>query len=223
MARIARVMFAGLPFHLTHRGNHKETVFFSEQDRAQYLQLLRRHAERFKMAVWAYCLMPNHVHLIAIGRCKASISRALGLTQQMHSRRVNLRRDVTGHLWANRFFSTALDEYHLWAAVRYVELNPVRAGIVKDATEYVWSSARFHGGLAEDDLLHSSSPFPGPIGDWAAWLRIGLDDATASRLRDNTFTGQPSGCDRFIEEIEERCGRKFRRPKRNWRTGKSIK
>ena len=115
------------------------------------------------MAVWAYCLMDNHVHVLAVGLEKHSIPRALGNAHREHSCRINMERSVTGHLWANRYFSTALDEPHLWAAVRYVELNPVRANIVTDPTDYRWSSARAHAGLVKDGLLDPERPFPGPI------------------------------------------------------------
>jgi putative transposase len=211
---MARVMFAGWPFHLTHRGNHKERVFRRDADKAMYLALLRRFAEKHGMAIWAYCLMRNHVHMIAVGLEKTSISRAIGMTQSQYSRRVNLERDVTGHLWANRYFSSALDDLYLWAAVRYVELNPVRAGIVSDATRFPWSSARAHAGLSTDALLAPDHPFPGPIGDWKAWLSAGLEEETASRLRVNTYNGEPTGSEEFISEIEKRLGRPVRPRKR---------
>ncbi|MDX1388695.1 MAG: transposase [Acidobacteriota bacterium] len=201
MARVARVMIEGLPFHLTHRGNHKIDVFTCDQDRIVYLKILRRYAERFGMNVWAYCLMSNHVHLIAVGQTKESISKALGNTQREHSRRKNEIQDVTGHLWANRFFSTALDDVHLWAAVRYVELNPVRAGVVSEATEYPWSSAGSHARLTTDPILATDRPFPGPIRDWRAWLRIGLEGPTAELLRRNTRRGVPTGAPSFVERL----------------------
>lgn len=210
MPRMARVMVAGWPFHLTHRGNHKKRVFRGDADRALYLVLLRRFAEKYGMAIWAYCLMRNHIHLIAVGRKETSIPLAIGTTQSQYSRRVHLERDVTGHLWANRYFSTALDDLYLWAAVRYVELNPVRAGIVSDATDYPWSSARAHAGVTRDSLLAPERPFPGPIGDWRAWLAAGLEKETAERLRVNTYSGKPTGSEEFVSEIEERLGRPVR-------------
>jgi len=203
-------MFEGWPFHLTHRGNHKKTVFHSDRDRLAYLKLLQKYAERFAMDVWAYCLMPNHIHLIAVGREKYSISRAFGLTQQVHSSRENRAAGVTGHLWANRYFSSALDESHLWAAVRYIELNPVRAGLVSDATDYPWSSAQVHAGLVTSELLDPNRPFPGPIADWATWLRIGLDEDTIGKLRRNTAAGLPTGNDEFVAKIEARLQRSAR-------------
>jgi putative transposase len=152
--------------------------------------------------------------LIAVGQQRNSISKALGNTHRACSRSRNQETGVTGHLWANRYFSTPLDEPHLWAAVRYVELNPVRARLVDEATDYPWSSARTHAGLQPDLLLDPERPFPGPIGDWAAWLRAGLEEQTAERLRLNTSTGRPTGSDGFVRELEARLGRRLRPRKR---------
>jgi putative transposase len=202
-------MLESWPFHLTHRGNHRKCVFRNDDDRRTYLRLLDRHAKKYGMLIWAYCLMGNHVHLIAVGKHRTSISKTLGNTHRVCSRLRNEETDVTGHLWANRFFSTALDEPHLWAAVRYVELNPVRAQIVDEAADYPWSSARAHTGMQVNPLLDPGRPFPGPIGDWAAWLRAGLEEQTAERLRLNTSTGRPTGSNRFVQELEARLGRRL--------------
>ena len=207
MARMARVMFESIPFHVTHRGNHRKDVFDDDRDRRLYLQLLRGYALRFEMSVWGYALMSNHVHLIVVGRNRSSIPRAVGNAHREFSRLRNKRGLVTGHLWANRYFSTALDEPHLWAAIRYVELNPVRAGIVGDATAYAWSSARAHAALVNDDLLSADRPFPGPIADWRGWLGNGLEEETAKLLRENTAKGSPTGNTAFMASIEERLRR----------------
>jgi putative transposase len=200
-------MLEGVPFHVTHRGNHRRPVFDQDADRRLCLDFLRLYAERFAMAIWGYCLMPNHVHLIVTGRQHASISRAVGNAHRAYSRRKNQPMDVTGHAWANRFFSTALDEPHLWAAIRYVELNPVRAGIVIRATDFAWSSARAHAGLNRDELLDPAEPFPGPVGDWTTWLALGLEEDIARRLRENTAKGKPTGNQAFIALVERRLAR----------------
>ena len=200
----------GCPFHLTHRGNHRKTVFRTDADRRAYLGLLGRFAKRFGMSIWAYCLMGNHIHLIAVGEQRSSIPKALGNTHRACSRVRNRETAVTGHLWANRYFSTALDEPHLWAAVRYVELNPVRAGLVAKASEYPWSSARVHAGIQTDSMLDPTRPFPGHIGDWESWLAAGLEEQTAARIRTNTSTGRPTGSDEFIQQLEKRLERRLR-------------
>jgi len=207
-------MLQDWPFHVTHRGNHRKCVFRTDDDRRAYLGLLNQFARKFGMLIWAYCLMGNHVHLVAVGKQLDSISKTLGNTHRACSRSRNREARVTGHLWANRFFSSPLDEPHLWAAVRYVELNPVRAGVVTEATNYPWSSARAHAGLGVSPLLDPGEPFPGPISDWAAWLRSGLEEQTADRLRTNTSTGRPTGSKRFIRELEVRLGRRLHPQKR---------
>ncbi len=205
MARTARVMLAGCPFHVTHRGNQRRPIFERELDRAAYLAILRRYARRFGMAVWAYCLMPNHVHLIVTGAEVVSIPKAIGNAHRGFARRRNLRLGVTGHLWANRYYSSALDETHLWAAVRYAELNPVRAGLVPSPLDHPWSSARCHAGLEGSSLLDPSRPFPGPIRDWGGWLALGIEDELARRIRRNTSRGRPTGNDAFVRSL----GRRF--------------
>ncbi len=162
------------------------------------------------MRIWAYCLMPNHVHLLIMGEAENSMSRAVGNTHCQYSRIINKRRDVTGHLWANRFDSSALDDHHLWAAVRYIELNPVRAGLARVATDYEWSSARAHAGLGGDGLLCDTRPFPGWVGDWPAWLESGLTDEELSRLRNNTRRGRPIGSESFVHDLEAKLSRKLR-------------
>jgi len=201
MPRHRRIMFAGCPFHVTHRGNHRREIFWSAEDRGFYLATLRRYATRFTMQVWAYCLMPNHVHLLVQGEHQQSIPLAVGNAHREYSRALNERRKVTGHLWANRYFSTPLDEVHRWAAVRYVELNPLRAGMVTSPIEYPWSSAAAHAGMRMDALLHPDRPFPGPIGRWVDWLALGLEEELAAMLRKNTVTGKPTGSDAFLATI----------------------
>ena len=207
MARMARVMLEGWPFHITHRGNHRKAVFSSDGDREDYLELLGRYAKHFEMAIWAYCLMPNHVHLLVVGQQRSSIAKAIGNAHREFSRRQNQERGVTGHSWANRYFSTPLDESHVWAAVRYVELNPLRAGLVRRATDHGWSSARAHAGLVSDSLLDPGRPFPGPVSDWSAWLGIGLEEEAQQLLRRNTRTGHPTGSEEFVSDIGRRLGR----------------
>ena len=211
MGRMRRVMFEGAPFHVTHRGNHRRPLFDDDTERRRYLDLLAEYAGRYGMSVWGYCLMDNHVHLIVVGVKRLSISKAVGNTHREFSRLRNKKSLVTGHTWGNRFFSSVLDEPHLWAAIRYVELNPVRAGIVDDPTGYGWSSARAHADGNRDDLLGPNRPFPGPIGDWRQWLSTGLEEEVLNRIRTNTATGKPTGNEGFVADIERRLDRPSRR------------
>jgi putative transposase len=207
MARIARVVSLACAFHVTHRGNHRETIFFDDACYRRYLGILRDANSRYGLRVWAYCLMPNHVHLIVVGERRESMARAIGMAHRKYSRWINEARGWTGHLWANRYHSTALDDRHLWVAARYVELNPLRAGIVGRPEDYPWSSAAAHSRGLQDLLLAEQRPFPGRIENWSAWLLEGIHDPAINEIRANTTTGRPSGSVGFARQLEESLGR----------------
>jgi len=199
---MARVVVPGIPYHVTHRGNHRMEVFSSDVDRGHYQEELREAAGRHGMEIWAYCWMSNHVHLVAVPQAADSLARAIGRAHGRYSRWFNVQRKWTGHLWANRFFSCPLDGLHLWTAVRYVELNPVRAGLVMRAEDYPWSSARAHAWEEEDPLLSPSQPFPGAVKDWVDWLAAGLREDEINDLRIHTRTGRPLGSPGFLDHLE---------------------
>lgn len=216
MARVARAVALGIPHHLTHRGNRRETVFFDDDQRRAYCHWLREYAGEHGLRIWAYCLMSNHVHLLAVPDRDEAMARAIGRAHMRHARRVNRERGWRGHLWANRFYSTALDEAHLWRAVKYVELNPVRAGVVARAEDWPWSSARAHAWGEDDALLDPDRPFPAPekVGQWSAWLSAGQSDEEIAAIRRNTKTGRPCGDESFVTMVEDLLGRILRPQKR---------
>ena len=181
MARLARVVAPGVPHHVTQRGNRRQETFFGKADYRAYLELMAEWCGRCAVEIWAYCLMPNHVHLIATPKTQDGLRRAIGEAHRRYTRRVNGREDWTGHLWQGRFTSFPMDETHLLAAARYVELNPVRARLMKRAQDYPWSSARAHlaGG---DDKLVKAGPLLALVGDWAGFLAAGLAEADARPL-----------------------------------------
>ena len=207
MARFARVVVPGLPHHVVHRGNRRSSVFFDPADRQTYRRWLREYGELYGMQVWAYCLMSNHVHIIATSLKPDSLHKAIGRTHMRFARWINRRHGWCGHLWSNRFYSAPLDDLYLWSVVKYVELNPVRAGMVTSAMDYPWSSARAHGRMKKDALLDRGRPFPGPIGDWAAWLDLGIDSELVKKIRQRTSRGRPCGSDVFIRQTELQLGR----------------
>jgi putative transposase len=168
---------------------------------------LGEYSALYGMRIWAYCLMTNHVHIIAAGLKPDSLSKAIGRTHMRFARWINRQNGWSGHLWSNRFFSTPLDELHLWGAVKYVELNPVRAGVVEQASAYPWSSAMAHCAKKQDVLLDASRPFPGPIGDWSAWLDLGVDDDLVKRIREKTSSGRPCGSHDFVRDMERKLNR----------------
>lgn len=143
MARRPRVVIPGIPHHVTQRGNDRQPVFYSNANRSFYLSLLARHSARYGMEVLGYCLMKNHVHLIAVPEREDSLARTFARTHSEYTASVNRTRQRTGHLWQNRFFSCPMSPTHVDRALLYVDMNPVRAGLVAP-WDWLWSSARTH-------------------------------------------------------------------------------
>jgi putative transposase len=185
-------------------------VFFSDNDYQRYLGWLGDHARHAGLRVWAYCLMPNHIHLVVVPDSREALSGTLGPLQAQHTQQVNAEQGWQGHLWQGRFYSCVMDETHLAAAVRYVERNSVRAGLVRSAPEYPWSSAAPHCGRRRDPVLSDDLPLRGAVDDWAAWLEGEDHPAVLARLRGCTVQGLPCGDAAFIERIGQRLGRPFR-------------
>jgi putative transposase len=212
MARLARVVAPGLPHHVTQRGNRRQQVFFGEEDYATYRALLAEGCAAAGVAVWAYCLMPNHVHLILVPKDADGLRRALAEAHRRYTRHVNFREGWRGYLWQGRFASFPMDEAHLLACARYVELNPVRAGLVKRAGQWRWSSAAAH--LAgRDDGLVKVRPLLDLAGDWRAFLAGGLDEDEREAIRSAERTGRPLGSPAFLTRLERRLRRPLARRK----------
>jgi putative transposase len=144
MARIARVVAPGLPHHITQRGNRRQQTFFQDEDYQSYIQLMAKWCARFQVEVWAYCLMPNHMHMIAAPQSEEGSRHAIGEAHRRYTRQINFREGWRGHLWQGRFSSFPMDESYLLAAARYIEINPVRAKLVNRPEAYKWSSAIAH-------------------------------------------------------------------------------
>ncbi|HVP11938.1 MAG TPA: transposase, partial [Phycisphaerae bacterium] len=182
MARIARVVVPGLPHHITQRGNRRQKTFFVKADYQAYLELMAQWCDLCGVSVWAYCLMPNHVHLVVVPKSPDGLRRAIGEAHRRYTRRVNFREGWRGHLWQGRFASFVMDEPYLLACSRYVERNPVRAGLCKQPGDWPWSSAAAHLS-GRDDALVRVSPLLELVPSWRKHLSADPDAETVEQLR----------------------------------------
>jgi putative transposase len=209
MPRPHRILVADVPLHITQRGNYGQRVFFRDEDRRLYLALLAEFLPHYGVSLQGYCLMSNHVHLVATPHNDKGLSRALQRIQSDYSRATHVRLRRTGHLWQARFYSTAMDEEHFWAAMLYVEQNPVRAGLAERAELWRWSSAPAHcGGHCDSllDLVRWRARFD--TSRWQRYLALGAQGGQMDdRIRAATLTGFPLGSEEFRQSIEAQLGR----------------
>ena len=220
MPRISRAVAVGFPHHVTQRGNYQQRVFEDDSDFKQYLGWLGEYTRRYSLKIWAYCLMSNHVHFVCVPMREDSLQRTFNTLHMRYSQYFNRKKKTKGHLWQGRFYSSILDESHLFSAIRYVETNPVRAGIVDNPGEYTCSSVRGHVDRGSDPILSQDCPLVEETRDWIAYLRKTDDRIMVDEVRSNTRTGRPCGDDGFITRIEGLLGRQLKalsrgRPRKN--------
>jgi putative transposase len=209
MARLARVVAAGIPHHITQRGNARRFILDSDSDRRVYLELLKENIELSKVSLLGYCLMSNHVHLVAIPATAEGLSQALKRTHARYASYWNALHGSSGHAWQGRFYSCPMGETYLWEALRYAELNPVRAGLVADAVSWGWSSAGVHCGEVEGDNLVGLAPWQDywSTGSWREFLAVEQREADWLAIRRCTYTGRPLGTADFVSALEHRTHR----------------
>jgi len=200
MPRIARIIAPGIPHHVTQRGKRRMETFFYDEDYQAYLTLMAEWRRKVNVSIWWYCLMPNHIHLIAVPEKKEGLRMAIGEAYRRYSVMINRRQKWTGHLWQGRFSSFPMDETYLLAAARYIEMNPVRANLTPDPYAWKWSSAKAHADGA-DDILVKVSPLLQMVGDWKLFLRD-TDEEDANMIRGHERTGRALGSDSFLESLE---------------------
>ena len=222
MARIARVVAVEVPHHVVQRGNRRQPVFFSTADYKAYLRLMAAWCGQERVDIWAYCLMPNHVHLIAVPGSERGLARAIGEAHRRYTMRVNQRENWRGYLWQGRFSSYPLDEQYLLAAVRYTEFNPVRAGLAKRAWQYPWSSAAAHV-RGKDDLLVKVKPMLRRVENWREYLGTEQDSTDVELIRRHSRTGRPLGSRNFVESLEAKAGRPLAPLKRGPKPHKRLR
>jgi putative transposase len=193
MARLARVVIPEIPHHVTQRGVRRQQTFFSDADYLAYLHLAAEAFHEAGVQVWAYCLMPNHVHLIATPPRAPALAAAAGATHQRYTRQINQRQRATGYLWQGRFASYPMDEDYLRACARYVGLNPVRAGLTARAIDWPWSSVRAHVEGGHDPLL-TAGPLATRLGaGLPGFFDIDVQADARRALRRAASTGRPLG------------------------------
>ena len=210
MARLARAIFPGHAHHVTQRGNGRAQTFFGDEDYELYRDLLGRHCAAADVEVWSWVLMPNHVHLVLVPSDEDGLRRALSAVHGRYAGHVHARLKRTGHFWQGRFGCVAMDEAHLGAALRYVALNPVRAGLVERATDWPWSSVRAQLGWLDDGIT-SVDPVRLRYPDFAALLAAGEEEEMVRRLRQAERIGRPIGEPAFLDRLERDTGRILKR------------
>jgi putative transposase len=212
MARFRRLVVPGLPHHVTQRGVRRQTTFFDDLDYRRYLEIAKDLLPNSGLQIWAYCLMPNHIHAVVVPRHPDALAGYFGRLHKKYAQITNFRYEWSGHLWQNRFYSVVMDEQHTLTAMRYVERNPVRSGITKYPQDWPWSSAQ--GNLQhQSDPLIPGRPALSVVPNWSDYLSVPETDDDLKSLRKVTGTGRPCGDDGFIGMLERATGRKVRKRK----------
>jgi putative transposase len=190
--RTARIVIPGLAHHVVQRGNRRQRIFFTNGDCRHYVATLAEACARDRVQCLAWCLMPNHVHLILKPASVDGLRSVMSGVHTRYAQRINAREGLSGHLFQDRFHSFAMNDAHLIVGIRYVENNPIRAGLVTHAEQWRWSSARTH--LGGSDPLTDVAAIGQHVANWRAYLRDGAeaadrDDAIEKALR----SGRPQG------------------------------
>jgi putative transposase len=201
----ARIVIPEVPHHVTQRGNRRQRVFFGDEDKAFYLRLLLKYSEEAQVALWAYCIMDNHIHVVAVPSDEMGLAKTFGNTHKFYTKTINERHEWKGYLWQGRFFSFPMDDCYLYNAVRYIETNPVRAKLVRNAREWKYSSAKAHIEKSYDPLLQPS-PLEKGISDWEAYLQSALPKSALQEFRVHTKSGLPLGSEEFLQRLEKITG-----------------
>ncbi len=210
MARMAIVVVPHYPHHVTQRGNRRQKTFFSDADYRAYLKLLAEAKAESGVDIWAYCLMLNHIHIVAVPEHKGGLAQIFRIAHLQYSRMINFREGWRGHLWQERFHSFVMDEHYLMATVRYVELNPVRAALCHEPQDWRWSSVQAHL-LGRDNAVVTVEPMLRRVRDWSRYLSDEDETGSWDRIRLHRRTGRPAGPNSFLERIESITGQRLKK------------
>ncbi|MBU0683401.1 MAG: transposase [Candidatus Omnitrophota bacterium] len=207
MPRTARIVVLGVPHHITQRGNNKTTTFFDDEDYIRYLTLLEKHKTKYYLDISSYALMPNHIHVKAIPKQADSFSKTFNYTQMCYTQYFNKKYKKVGHLWQSRFFSCPLDEQHSYIVTQYIELNPIRAQLVKNLEDWKWSSARDHLNIEQGIISLSPSKKVLDPQNWREDLKLEPSKELIETINKHTLLGKPLGNKTFFKMLENKLGR----------------
>ncbi|MBI3804715.1 MAG: transposase [Nitrospirae bacterium] len=209
MPRIARIVVPGHAYHVTQRGNYRQKIFRNDEDRLKYLSWIGEYSRKYRLSIWAYCLMDNHVHFIVQPQKEDSLAKVFSVAHMRYSQYFNKEGSASGHLWQGRFYSCLLDEPYLMAAMRYVERNPVRAKIVKKPWGWKWSSAAAHiGGTEGQEYVVDLKDSLGiSAKSWRKYIGSEENAADVEAIRRKTMVGRPLGEEGFIRRLSQKLGR----------------
>ncbi len=208
MPRIARIVGAGYPHHIVQRGNNRESVFLDLKDYQKYLSFLAKYSEEKDAAILSYCLMPNHVHLLVIPSTEKTLAKMMQGVTLCYTQHLNRENGRTGRLWECRYHSTIVDEdRYLWTVSRYIENNPVRAGMVKKPEDYPYSSARAHLLGKKDPILNRDLFDKNERNEYRGFVRLEEDKKALEEIRKQTRVGRPIGKADFLRTLSESVGR----------------
>jgi putative transposase len=210
MARMARAVAAGAAHHVIQRGNRRQQTFFGDDDYAEYLKLMAQWCGAWDVEIWAYCLMPNHVHLIAVPARAETLARGVAEAHRRYTRYINFREGWRGYLWQGRFKSFIMSPDYMFTAARYIELNPVRAGLVERPEDWPWSSARAHLSGRDDALVKAAPLLERSVFPWRVFLDQPVAGPEQKILRRHERSGRPLGPPDFITALESQLSRPLR-------------
>jgi putative transposase len=214
MPRRRRIIVEGQAHHVTQRGNYQQYVFEDHFDYKQYCEIFQEYSEKLNVEIVAYCLMGNHVHFILIPETRDVIGKLFNIVNMRYAQYMNYKRKKKGHLWQGRYFSCVLGDDHLLRAIRYVEMNPVRANMVVKPWEYLWSSARYRLKLEKDSLIKISNHevvdrIKKDVIDWRQYLEED-DHKMVEEMRLKTLRGLVVGANEFVKGLEIKFNRSLR-------------
>ncbi|OGP58815.1 MAG: hypothetical protein A2162_05885 [Deltaproteobacteria bacterium RBG_13_52_11b] len=208
MPRIARIVGLGYPHHVVQRGNNKERIFFDKEDYQKYLSLLEKYSAEKEVPILAYCLMANHVHLLLRPLSDSALPKMMQGVTLCYTQYFNAKNERTGRLWECRYYSSIIDEdRYLWSAAKYIENNPVRAGMVRKPDDYGYSSARAHVSGKVDSLLRESLFDKEHLDEYRRLIRGQENKRFLDEIRKQTRLCKPLGDANFLEILSGKIGR----------------